>query len=150
MMSVEINIPFPGFYDSWLSDLLDHELEHHAENETNESEYELQHPEQLRLDESEILDLTWRHCSFSDAHDILARAYLDAFDSFAGDILGETRPGWVKQWDSESREYVNRRVQLDSIGVQFSTMTSPREYNFETDRLFANVSFAFVKRLFAK
>lgn len=106
------NLPFPGFYDSILSQELDHNEEReieHFEEQQSEDGIALE----LRLTGREIGD-TWSDCmNYRDAHDYLARQYVAAFDHVASEIL-ETK-----------------------LGLAFEEMTSPHEYNFETDRVFA-------------
>jgi hypothetical protein len=122
----EVNIPFPGFYESFLSSMIDSEEERFLERHCEETEST--YPPELRL---ESIDWTWRYLDHSAACDVLAREYVEVFDAIAGGLLGETRHT------------------VDSCGMRFSIMTSPREYNFETDRLFVTVSAAFVSRMFS-
>lgn len=117
----EINIPFPGFYESHLSDAVDRELEQFVENRCEDQAADW--PEPLRLSESDMGELSWRPMDHSAAYCDIARDYVTEFDAWAGEVLGESR------------------------GFKFSLMTSPREYNFETDRLFVTCSAAFIKRL---
>lgn len=139
----EINIPFPGFYESWLSQILDCEAERDAENRA-EQESE-QWPAELQLTESDISECQWRPLNYSIAQEHLARAYVEEFDALAGEALGESRAAWRNAWRNGA--VVKERYRADSCGMVFSTMTSPREYNFETDRLFVDVSRAFIGRL---
>lgn len=126
-MSVEINIPFPGLYESYLSGEIDHNEEREIESLAElESE---NWPAPLQLPESDIGELWFDAMNYTIAHEAMAHAYFEAFDTWAGEALGETRNS------------------VDSCGMKWSLMTSPREYNFETDRLFATVSMAFIKRL---
>jgi hypothetical protein len=146
-MSVEINIPFfPGFYESVLSSELDRAEESHCEGDCQE-DLEV-YPVELQLEVSDYQDAMVGACNYSQAHEILTSKYVDSFDAWAGDLLGETRQAWRKRYDYETKKTKSERYQADSIGAKFSMMTSPREYNFETDRLFVNVSGAFLKRLF--
>lgn len=146
-MSLEIAIPFPGFYESWLSQGIDSQLEYFVENEATERQKEL--PEWLRLTESEISEFAWEHMTYADSYRELAHYYLDSFDAIAGEALDETRAAWRNVWHSETNTFTKERYRADSMGLKFSDMTSPQYYNFETDRLFAWVSLATVKRLFA-
>lgn len=140
----EINIPFPGLYNSWLSQELETQEEREAENmEEREAET---WPEPLRLSANDFGDMFWRAMNYFIAHESLARAYLEAFDAIAGEALGETRAAWVYSW-AEKRK---TRCRVSSCGFSWSIMTSPREYNFETDRLFVNASKALVNRLWAR
>lgn len=58
-------------------------------------------------------------------HLAIARTYVDAFNNVVGDEIG-----------------------ID-LGLKFESMTSPREYNFETDRIFAYVPVDTIEALFA-
>ena len=141
----EINIPFPGLYCSWLSGEIDH-----CEESEIEHIYEVQAeswPSPLHLSESDIAEIWWRAMNYSVAHEHMARAYLESFDAWAGEALGETRPAWRSRYDYETHITTRERYRADSCGMTWSLMTSPHEYNFETDRLFVNVSMAFIKRL---
>lgn len=144
----EIKIPFPGLYDSWLSTALDHEETHYAEH-LAEQEAEAW-PEPLRLDASTIGESVWACVNYPVAHEHLTRAYLDAFDAWAGEALYETRPAWRTDYDWQTGKSKRVRYAADSCGFRFNDMTSPRYYNFQTDRLFAECSMAFVKRLWKR
>jgi hypothetical protein len=126
--TVEFNIPFAGFYCSNYDSLLDSELEQYIYNRANESDYESDEsafPKALRLDESELGNLTWRHANWSIAHDTIAKDYAEQF----GQIIAD--------------EFSTRDNPLS-----YSLMTSPREYNFETDRLFADLPLAIAYLMF--
>lgn len=142
----ELNIPFPGFYHSWLSQALDYEEEMTTENMAESEYYEGAWPEPLRMTASEIGEELFMAVSYPVAHEAMAEAYLDAFDNAAGVALGETRTLWFMDW----RKGHKVRCKADTCGFKFSIMTSPREYNFTTDRLFATASMAFVKRLWKR
>lgn len=123
---LSFNIPFQGFYESLYSSEVDHEQERWIEYELTEREDgELSHPEEIRLNESEYAELFWDHAQYSIAYSHIARAYIDAFSYWAGEKLGFPLP------------------------LAFEEMTSPREYNFETDRLFAKVPGETIARLWA-
>lgn len=135
----ELNIPFPGFYESTLSGIIDSAEEQFIDYRMDETESAF--PPELRF---ESIDWLWRHIDHGAAHDLIARDYVETFDAIAGGLLNETRMTWVHSWAEKKKI----RHTVDSCGMQFSLMTSPREYNFETDRLFVTVSNAFVGRLF--
>ncbi|MGH7024177.1 MAG: hypothetical protein ACREEB_11390 [Caulobacteraceae bacterium] len=128
-----INVPFQGFYDSDYSQAIDSEesqwIEYHAEvngyNGDSGEHYEESFPPELRLSESELAELLFAHTQYSIAYDAVARVYVDAF-SYA------------------FNEYTGIDLQL-----KFESMTSPREYNFGTDRLFAYIPLRAVRELFA-
>lgn len=144
----EFLIPFPGLYESWLSGELDRAEEMEAENMAEDEADNW--PAALRLSASDIGGKLWEHVDYSAAHGYLARAYLDAFDDLAGEALGETRTLWRNAYDRETRTSRKERYQADTCGFQFADMSSPREYNFTTDRLFATASRAFARRLWKR
>lgn len=146
----ELNIPFPGFYESWLSQALDYEEGMTAENMAESEHYEGAWPAPLRLTESEIGAELYMAVSYPVAHEAMAKAYIDAFDDAAGEALGETRTLWRNAYDWETKTTRRERYKADTCGFKFSIMTSPREYNFTTDRLFVTASMAFVKRLWKR
>lgn len=127
-MPREINIPFPGFYYSRLADVLDSAAESEAENRREKESstyYEEYEPiEELRLGDfySEKL---WEYVDYSAAHKDIAEDYADLFNVKAEEYLGFP------------------------LNLTFAAMTSPRYYNFETDRLFCNVSDETMRQLFA-
>lgn len=128
----EILIPFPGFYESWLSRALDHEEEREvewlADPDNDRDRAETAWPEPLRLTESEIGSEFFMAVKYPVAHDRMAREYLEIFDAYMDEgidgVIGKAK-----------------RI------FKFSTMTSPKYYNFETDRLFATVAKTFVKKM---
>lgn len=109
-----IKLPFPGFYDSWYSDELHHIEEMEVEN-SEELERENHAPE-IRLETDDIVN------AFNECHDWAttrektARAFVDAFRYVLAD---------------------NYEIQLD---IEYESMSSPRFYNFETDRVFAHIT----------
>lgn len=119
----EINIPFPGFYESWLSEAIDREIEQFAENRCEDENESF--PPELRIEESEYHDATLMPMDYSAACNHVARAYLGEFDVWAAESLGLG----------------------ETCGFEWSLMTSPREYNFETDRIFAMAPREFVAKL---
>lgn len=125
-MRTSIKVPFPGLYHTWLSQALDYEEESEVEYRAGEwQEYEEKIPEELRLSAETYAELYFKHTNYAVAHDKLARGYLEHFNEWAKDLLG---------FDLE---------------LEFEEMTSPRFYNFETDRLFARVSQHRLLRLLA-
>jgi hypothetical protein len=129
MSDLIVNIPFPGFYESLLSGELDsieeREAENMAEQETSAEYYpDTYQPAELRLDESAYASMIFDCMNYSAAHATLARDYADTFNDVASDEVGFP------------------------LGLRFESMTSPRYYNFETDRLFCYVPEETVSRLF--
>jgi hypothetical protein len=122
-----MNIPFSGFYESKWSGGIDHEEESHAEYEANEREEgEQSHPAELRLSETEIAEILFDVTDYSAAYATIARDYVEAF----GTVMGEA-------------------LDLD-LKLTFESMSSPKYYNFETDRIFVNVPLEVVKELFKR
>jgi hypothetical protein len=135
----EINLPFPGFYHSWYSDAIDREeeqtAEYLAEREIEEAREKVMAREaaqltlpiadrgKIEIDETqhvsaqEFCELLFDHCDYGKVYHKVAEFYVEAFDLWAFEELG-----------------------LPADSFKFSLMTSPREYNFTTDRLFAHVS----------
>jgi hypothetical protein len=113
-----VNLPFfPGFYESILSQTLDYaverESEYQVERESSKEYYPDEYwPDELRLDHSEL----WDSVCYSTTYEAMARDYAESFDRWMNDNF-DTAIG----------------------SFTFESMTSPRYYNFETDRLFVNV-----------
>ena len=108
------NIPFPGFYGSWLSSDLDNVEEREAEYLAEEHGLEASAAAELILD----------HMKYGTAHDYLARQWVEYFRNHVAETFD---------------------LQLD---LTFESMTSPREYNFATDRIFCHISDEDVQVLF--
>lgn len=119
-----IKLPFPGFYDSWYSDELDVEEEREAEN-LAEREEEEGHPVELRLNASEFAELLFDVTDYSAAKQAIARQYVSVFD-----------------------EWFANQCSTWALGLEFESMSSPREYNFSTDRIFAWIPCRKVQALF--
>lgn len=121
-----IRLPgFPGFYESSLSQAIDYEESSYIEYEcdTHDKEREARFPEEIRLNESEMASIFFDHTQYSIAYQNLARDYLDYFARELRDTLGIP------------------------VTLQWESMSSPREYNFETDRVFATISESDIWRL---
>ena len=121
---MEINIPFSGFYESQWSSLLDHEAEQTAEYDATERQSEDGIPEPLRLDESVYHDAMYMACNWHNGYIAIAKDYVIAMDTLITDETGL------------------------ELGLAFKDMTSPREYNFSTDRLFSDISRDSIARMF--
>lgn len=118
-------IPFGGFYESLYSSEIDREQEQTVDYYFEDrARFESELPELAaiaeHLDEddvkSELNDIFLRVTEYSDAYAEVAKAYVSTFETWLDDTL-----------------------EGDAF-VAFEEMTSPRYYNFETDRLFAGVS----------
>lgn len=124
----EIQIPFGGFYESLLSDLVDRDgeqfPEYEAEGEADPEDSRYQ-PKELRLPEKAFSEALWRAYKPHEAYEEIARHYVQAFQN-----LLESESGL-------------------KIRFKFAAITSPKYYNFETDRIFCDISGMAVKKLFA-
>jgi hypothetical protein len=118
-----INIPFSGFYESLWSSEIDHheeqEAEHFAERQAEEGI-----PEPLRLDGSDFAELLFECADYRKIHEAIAKTYAEAFNNVISEAIGV------------------------ELGMTFESMTSPRYYNFETDRIFCHIPEASVAALF--
>jgi len=110
---VVIKLPFPGFYESWYSQAIDWEEESFAEHEAEYKQVEDGVPEERRLDAREICNILLDVTNYSLCYREIAENYVSAFSVYLDTELGITLP------------------------LEFETMTSPKFYNFETDRIFA-------------
>ncbi len=115
-----LTVPFPGFYESWLSEGLDYEEAQQAEYMAEEDSAAA-----CGLDCYEIQEAIFHVAAYRKAHDYLVRDYLATFEHVLNDAVGD----------------------LPRFAFEFDEMVSPREYNFTTDRLFAKLSLADVERM---
>lgn len=99
--SIEIQIPFAGFYYSLHDDQLTREIEDLADHYAESTGHDI--PEKL-------MEMFWDAANFGNARLEYSKAYAEAFCD----------------------EYLP--------GATFAAMTSPREYNFETDRIFVQIT----------
>lgn len=155
MTRLSVCIPFPGFYHSNLSYAIDREEEYYFENcAADYPDQEYYWPEFLRLDAGEIGEILFRVTDYGAVHQAVARSYLSAFDYQAGQALGFKKRAIVTRhhWNAAkgTTEARKEKAWQDTLQLEFDEMTSPREYNFETDRLFATVPAYIMRRLFAK
>lgn len=125
MKTLSINIPFGGFYESKWSDLVDDAAEQHARDYAGDGQKEADIPEALRLSESEVSECVFSACNYYAGYAAIARDYPEAFNAQALNVLGF------------------------DLNLTFEELTSPREYNFETDRIFCRIPVSIVRRLFA-
>lgn len=125
----EIQIPFPGFYESRFAGEGDYAAENEAYNRCEDGSYEgaeSSYPEALRLDESDICDAFHFAMDWRGAFDVMGRDYAAEFAKQAESLLG------VK------------------LQAEFAAIESPRFYNFETDRLFMKVDSAVLEFFYVK
>lgn len=119
-----VRLPFAGFYESMWSGEVDHIEEREAEH-LEEREGEEGVAPELRLTASEFSSILFDVTDYGACYAAVARTAADAFNV----------------WASE---------QLDMpLGLTFESMSSPKFYNFETDRLFAFMPRKTARALFA-
>lgn len=117
-----IRLPFPGFYESAYSGEVDYTAEREAEY-LAEKEVE-ERPKELRLTRDQFADVLFDVTDYSAAYHAIAKDYVETFNDMVSDAL---------------------ELPLD---LKFEELTSPRFYNFETDRVFASISDEAVSALF--
>lgn len=98
--TIEIQVPFSGFYESWHSASIDRVIEQESDDEN--SSY---------LNQDTINDI-----DYSKLHKPICELYIQAYNNAFKDCYN-----------------------ID-LKLEYSRLTSPRFYNFETDRLYCNVS----------
>ena len=116
-------IPFQGFYDSIWDSMFDSETTSFIEYEVGENQ--LDTPKELRLDKSDFCDAIINAQNYKALKKSVAPKYVEYLQLYLKDELS-----------------------LD-IKLSFDSLTSPRFYNYETDRIFANISLTNVRKLFA-
>lgn len=108
-------LPFAGFYET----IWDHALDHEAESLADH-----------------IAEEPGRYApalTIAGEHDILDGLIFDAMDYSAA------RAVIVRDYVVEYARWLAETLGLPGITIDFEEMTSPRYYNFETDRLFAKL-----------
>jgi len=108
MNKLESTIPFDGFYNSYISSDIEHQIEQQIEWDTD------------------IFDLN------ESEQQILWDNYLSVNRlSFYNEIAEDYTNFYI--------EILNRRLKGFTLKAKFNLITSPREYNFETDRIFIEI-----------
>lgn len=116
-----IQMPFWGFYETVHIEQLDRAMEQDAENfASGESDL---YPEAIGMDASDLCEIMGRMSDRNKAYESYSRKYVAAFD------------GFVKQ-----------ETGID-LRLTFDRVESPRFYNFDTDRIFAQIPLAVVEAL---
>lgn len=116
-----IQLPFSGFYESVHADQLDEATERDAENfASGESDL---YPEAVGMAESDLCEILSRMSNRTQAYESYSRKYVSAFE------------GFVKQ-----------ETGFD-LQLTFDRIESPRFYNFDTDRIFAQIPLSVVEKL---
>ena len=108
MNKLESTIPFDGFYESFISDDIDHQIGQQIEWDTD------------------INDLN------EDEQQILQDNYLDINRSYFYNQIAEDYTNFYI-------DALNERLKGFTLNAKFNLLTSPREYNFETDRIFIDI-----------
>lgn len=144
-LMLSTRIPFAGTYESLWSHSLDSEVEQLAESyeqnlKYDRARFDAEFPQLAGLPADRILDASpfedlWESVDYGAAYRHIASEYADAFADWLSDELGLTRSTTL----SEPYFHVHRER---GIAFEFEEMTSPRYYNFETDRLFGKLGLA--------
>ena len=108
MNKLESTIPFDGFYESFISADIDHQIGQQIEWDTD------------------IYDLN------EDEQQILEDNYLDINRSYFYNQIAEDYTNFYI-------DALNERLKGFTLNAKFNLLTSPREYNFETDRIFIEI-----------
>ena len=108
MNKLESTIPFDGFYESFISDDIDHQIGQQIEWDCDI--YDLNEDEQQVLDDS-YLSVN-RSYFYNQIAEDYANFYIDA---------------------------LNERLKGFTLKATYKFFTSPREYNFSTDRIFIEI-----------
>ncbi|OPF90229.1 hypothetical protein I8G32_02598 [Rhodopseudomonas palustris] len=120
---ISVNLPFPGFYDSLYSSEIDdieqREAEYFAEHRQDEDGV----PPELRIDQDKVAEILLDVTDYSAAYLTLAKTYSAAFD-----------------------HVVSAELDL-KLSLVWEEMTSPRAYNFETDRIFCSMPLSVAEEL---
>ena len=108
MNKLESTIPFDGFYESFISADIEHQIGQQIEWDTD------------------IYDLN------EDEQKILWDSYLSVNRSYFYNQIAE-------DYTSFYIDALNDRLEGFELKAKFNLLTSPREYNFETDRIFIDI-----------
>ena len=101
-----------------------YESKHSGELDSIEERYvEWEVERGSELSAAELGDAIYRSANYGIAFDHIARTYVTYFN-----------------------EYIKEEYEID-LELKFESMTSPREYNFETDRIFCHISQENAKKL---
>ena len=139
-MLINVKVPFPGYYNTLLSDIVDHLNE-------REIDWLLDYYDEAIYD-APLLDAV-KSAIEKDAAGFNSRL-IDAFWRHEKTFLSlkdDINECWVVTFFEELKDQtgVDLAPNLKSL-----KMTSPREYNFETDSLFCDVDLAALKSLIKK
>ena len=108
MNKLESTIPFDGFYESFISADIDHQIGQQIEWDSDIYD--------LNEDEQQILEDNYLDINRSSFYNEIAEHYTDLYI-----------------------DALNERLEGFTLNAKFNLLTSPREYNFETDRIFIEI-----------
>ena len=108
MNKLESTIPFDGFYESFISDDIDHQIGQQIEWDSDTFD--------LNENEQQVLE---------DSYLSINRSY------FYNQIAEDYTIFYINA--------LNERLKEFTLKAKFNLLTSPREYNFETDRIFIDI-----------
>lgn len=150
-----ILLPFAGFYNSMWSGELDNEESSHVEylcdaHERDDKEKEHWWPEPLRLDEGKLAELLMPASNYAAMHEAVAKEYVATFDHILGEAMGLSVPTEGERYCYQTSEMVPHVYDRPTAGLEFESMSSPREYNFATDRVFAYIPMSTIELLFTR
>lgn len=155
MRNAIVNLPFDGFYESTYSGEVDREeesfIEYRCENNgESDADYESHWPEDLQLDAGEYGTILFNVSSYDIAYRKIAGWYAAALDHLLGETFGYSVQDKRKWYNFETKEMTEQSYMRPSIRATFESMDSPREYNFTTDRLYAEIPLGMMYLLFRK
>lgn len=106
-------IPFAGFYDSIWSQSIDDEETQWVEHAGESQDGDYSRAVLWAAENDKLADIMWQVTDYSAAYRYMAKEYGEEFLSWLADSVG-----------------------LGAAYGEFEEMTSPRYYNFQTDRVF--------------
>ena len=108
MNKLESTIPFDGFYNSYISSDIEHQIGQQIEWDTDIYD--------LNEDEQQVLEDSYLSVNRSSFYNQIAEDYTNFYI-----------------------DELNERLEGFTLNAKFNLLTSPREYNFETDRIFIDI-----------
>lgn len=117
---LETVIPFPGFYESIISVEIDRALEHEAENLADQEDLSFKEG----TSPEDVCEALGDAINYQALREAIASDYVDAFAEFLDEL------------------------DLTGAALTFKSLKSPREYNFSTDTITAEISVAAVETMF--
>ena len=108
MNKLESTIPFDGFYNSYISSDIEHQIGQQIEWDSDMYD--------LNEDEQQVLEDSYLSVNRVSFYNEIAEHYTDLYI-----------------------DALNERLEGFTLNAKFNLLTSPREYNFETDRIFIDI-----------